>query len=148
MGKVLSALLHLQTIERQLSDVRRRLNARQNAVAAQEKRIAEFREDWQALHDQGIQCRKAADGFELELKQREEKVVSLRNALNQAKTNKEYAAILTQINTIKADNTKLEEQALEAMQKYESVKAEADELQIRIESEQKRLEEITAFRAQ
>jgi len=144
MGKLLSALLHLQTIERQLVDVRNRLRIRQNAVTAQQQRIDQIKNEWGTLDEQRLQRRKEADMLELELKEREDKVASLRGTLNTAKTNKEYATILTQINTLKADNAKLEDKALRVIQEVDNLKAEADEKQAEMDREGKRLEEIAA----
>lgn len=142
MGKTLSALLHLQSIERQLADVRGRLKTQQNAVAVQQRRIDQVREDWETLSRRTIERRTDADRLALDLKSREEDVARFRSALNTAKTNKEYAAILTQINTLKADNARIEEHALRAMQETDGIKNEADVLREKRDAEQKRLEEI------
>jgi len=142
MGKVLAALLHLQSIERQLVEVRSRLRMRQNAVAAQQRKIDQFRSDWGEFNRRRLDRRKEADRLELDLRQREEKVAGLRGVLNTAKTNKEYAAVLTQINTLKADNAKLEDQALKVIGETESLKAEADGVQAKIDDEEKRLESV------
>jgi len=142
MGQMLDGLLKLQKIERELSQVRRRLRSRQSAVDLQQRRIDEIKEKWQALHDKGATRRRDADRHELDLRESEEHVAKLRSALNTAKTNKEYAAILTQINTLKADNAKLEEAALRIIQEVDAVRIEADKVQQQIDAEAKRLEEI------
>ena len=80
-----------------------------------------------------------ADRINLDLKEKEAQVEKLRTALNTAKTNKEYAAILTQINTFKADNAKLEEEVLKIMQDVDAVKAQAEKISVQVEAEQKRL---------
>jgi predicted nucleic acid-binding Zn-ribbon protein len=122
--------------------VRRRLKSRQSAVDIQQRRINESQEKWQALHDKAGARRRDADRHELDLRESEEHVAKLRSALNSAKTNKEYAAILTQINTLKADNAKLEEAALKIIQEVDTVRLEADKVQQEIDAEAKRLEEI------
>lgn len=142
MGKMLEALLHLQSIERQLAQVKGRLKTRSNAVVSQEQRIDRLREDWNALHEDSMARRKEADQLELDLKEKEEQVSKLRTALNSAKTNKEYAAILTQINTLKADNAKLEDGVLKIMQTGDGIKADADAVQEQIDAGEKHLEEI------
>ena len=111
MRPMLEALLHLQSVERQLAHVRGKLKTRKNAVAAQERRIEQIKTEYNSLHEKALNRRKDADRLELDLRGKEEQVAKLRTALNLAKTNKEYAAILTQINTYKADNAKVEEQA-------------------------------------
>jgi len=143
MGTMLEALRHLQSIEYDLAQVRGRLRTRKSAVVRQQRKIDEHQTDWKALHDQGLSKRAEADHQELELKSREEQVSRFRTGLNTAKTNKEYAAILTQINTLKADNAKLEEEILKAMQEVDSISLDAEKLKEVVEAEGRRLEEIT-----
>jgi len=141
MGKMLEDLFRLQSIERELARVRRRLRARQNAVSIQQRRIDQLREEWEALNERAVARRKDADRLELDLKTSEGQVSKFRSALNSAKTNKEYAAILTHINTRKADNAKLEDEILRIMQDVDAVKAEADKTQEQIDAETKRLDQ-------
>ena len=142
MGQMLEGLLKLQTIERELAQVRRRLKVRQNAVNLQQGRIDQLQENWDALNQKSLARRREADRYDLDLKASEEHVSRLRTALNTAKTNKEYAAILTQINTLKADNAKLEEGGLRIMQEVDGIGAEADKVRAQIEQESKRLAEV------
>ena len=61
----------------------------------------------------------------------------LREALNQAKTNKEYSAMLVEVNTLKVDKGKIEEQALELMGQIEQLKAEVAEVEAKVAEQQK-----------
>lgn len=142
MAKTLPALLKLQSIELQLVEVRNRLRVQGAAVDAQQSRIAQFQEDYQKLHEELVTRQKEAASFELELRSKEEGVAKLRGVLNTTKTNKEYAAILTQINTIKADNSKLEDRALKAMQECDQVRAQAEEVKAQTAEAQRALEGI------
>jgi len=144
MGQLLDALLQLQSVERQLSDVRRRLRTRQLAVATQQKRIDQFHAEQKELEDRSKLRRKEADNLELDLKTRQQQVDKLRAALNAAKTNKEYAAILTQINSLKADNAKQEEDGLKILQEVEAIKTQAAQAAEKVAAEEKRLAEIQA----
>lgn len=143
MGKMLASLMGLQAVERKAAVVRRRLKSRQNAVALQQRRIAQLRADWDALHSRAMDCRKEADSLAVDLKEKEDLVARRRGSLNTAKTNKEYAAILTEINTVKADNARIEESALKAMQEVDATNAEADELQTKIDAEDARLAQVS-----
>lgn len=143
MGQTLEALLKLQSVESQLSQVRSRLRSRENAVRAQQRKIDQLRLQYDQLHDQLLNKRKQADGYDLDLKEKEEQVAKMRTSLNVAKTNKEYAAILTQINTFKADNSKIEEVALKAMQEADIIKTEAEELQVAIDQQEVTLQEVS-----
>ena len=142
MGQMLEDLLKLQSIERELAQVRSRLRTRENALAIQQRKIEQFQEEFNALEGKCLMRRKDADRYELDLRQSEEQVAKLRTALNTAKTNKEYAAILTQINTLKADNAKLEESALKVMQEVDAIRTELERVGQQVDRENKRIEEI------
>ena len=143
MGQTLEALLKLQSVETQLSQVRSRLRSRQNAVRAQQRKIDQLRQEVDEHHERLMNKRRRADELDLDLKQKEEHVAKLRTSLNAAKTNKEYAAILTEINTFRADNSKVEEEALRIMQEADAVKAEGDQIQSAMALEETILQEVT-----
>lgn len=148
MGPKLASLLKLQSIENDLSHVRRRLRSKENALRAIDRQVAELEERKAALKEESKQRQSQAGGIELELKQREQEVQKLRNALNAAKTNKEYAAILTQINTHKADNSKLEDEILKIMHGVDAVKTEIAGLNEQIAAEQAKREELASSNAE
>jgi len=83
-----------------------------------------------------------ADKLELERKTQEAHIAKLREALNHSKTNKEYAAILTQLNTDKADALKSEDQVLAAMTKVDELKKAEADLKVQLEKEQACLAEL------
>ncbi|HET6427721.1 MAG TPA: C4-type zinc ribbon domain-containing protein [Phycisphaerae bacterium] len=142
MAKTLEALLRLQSVEHQICDVRRRLASRRAAVAAQADRIARLESDLAAQHDQYMDRQKSAGAVELELRTREQEVDKLRTSLNTAKTNKEYAAILTRMNTLKADNSKYEDQGLALIQAAEEAHGRMGEIQQQIEEARVQTERV------
>lgn len=148
MGPVITALEGLQAIERDLSQVRRRRKARLRAVEAQEARIHKHKQERDSLQKASFERRKQADDFELTLRQNEEHIAKLRVTLNGAKTNKEYAALLTQINTQKADNAKFEEQALKILGEVDVLKSQIVEGDKVIAQEETKLQEIHASSAE
>jgi predicted nucleic acid-binding Zn-ribbon protein len=123
-------------------EVQRSLGRQKNAVAVQERRIEQLQGEWNDRNDRNLHRRADAERLELDLAQKDEQVAKLRAALNTAKTNKEYAAILTQINTSKADNAKYEEQALAILADVEAIRAVTDELKQKIEAETAKLDAI------
>jgi len=139
---LLESLRKLQKFEQEIAHVRSRKRVRSKAVDVQKRKIEQLEQDHTSLREQVLERRKLADSLELDLKDRDQKVVSFRSGLNAARSNKEYAAILTQINTLKADNAKIEDRALSVIQEGEKLKAQADELAGSIAEEQKRLAEI------
>ena len=142
MQTKISALLELQSIERQLTHVKRRRGMRQRAITAQQNRIEQLQTDYDATHERSLSRRKDADRLELDLREREDKVAKQRGALNTAKTNKEYAAILTQINTLRADNSRIEEQTLTILQEVDSINTQLTAIKEQVQQEQNRLADI------
>ncbi|MEI7837525.1 MAG: C4-type zinc ribbon domain-containing protein [Planctomycetota bacterium] len=145
MGTLLESLLKLQAVERQLALVRGRKRTRLNIIRVQEGKVEQLRGEQELFHQRILSRRKDGDQLTLDLKVKEDHVAKLRTSLNSAKTNKEYAAILAQLNGLKADNAKVEEQALVVMQDTEGVVEEEKKIQERVAQEQARLEEMKKF---
>ncbi len=142
MGPILSALVRLQKIEIDLGQLRRRRRNKANAVTAQESRIKKHSEELESINQQRLERRKQADELELQLREHEAHVEKLRGVLNAAKTNKEYATVLTQINTSKADNAKVEEEALKILAEVDAIQKQGEAIAAIITEEEKRLVEI------
>jgi uncharacterized protein len=148
MGRMLDALVKLQNVERQLAEVRSRLRRQNAAVAVQQQKVDEFKATLVQLQEQVQLKQKNAGSAELELKSREAEVAKFRTALNAAKTNKEYAALLTQINTIKADNAKIEDHVLKALQDVDQVRTQIEQVKSSISEAEKRLGDVQANSAE
>lgn len=115
MSNTLAALQKLQAVETQLADLRNRIAAKKRRVAQQEQRLARLEQE-QQQEQRDLRTRQVeVDRLDLDVKSREVEIAKVRNALNTAKTNKEYAALLTQLNTAKVDSGKIEEKVLELM---------------------------------
>ncbi|MFW6155054.1 MAG: zinc ribbon domain-containing protein [Planctomycetota bacterium] len=138
MGPILASLLRLQEIEHDMTHVRRRLRSKENAIRVVQRKIDELAERRGELAEQLRQQQSRIDQVDLDRASREEEIQQLRGALNRAKTNKEYAALLTQINSFKADNAKLEEQILGIMEGLDTAKVELEAIDAHIEAEEKR----------
>lgn len=143
MVTTLSALHRLQEIELELNAINSRIAAKQRSVEIQTRKLQKF-EDELATQKQAVLARQMeADRFELDRKTREAQIDKFRGALNTAKTNKEYSAILTQINVGKADNAKVEEKVLDLLTSVDESQRSATELESQLEREQQRLEQVT-----
>lgn len=142
MGPILSSLVNLQSIEMELRGTRKKLRKVQTAVKLQEQRIEQLRAVLKAKQEEIKLTQLQAARLELELKSDDAEISKMRVALNAAKTNKDYSAILTRINTDKADKSKLEEQILSLMTVVESSQSGCKEIVAQIETETHRLEDI------
>ena len=142
MATTLEALHRLQDIELQLSAIKQKLSSRQRSVKAHTHRLNSLGENIRTQHESVQRQQIEADRLDLEVKSREAEISKLRTALNTARTNKEYAAILTQINTDKADNAKLEDRILQILAKVDEMRAEVKKLEQQREQEMRRLAQL------
>ena len=113
MGPVLHSLSKLQSTENRLRAAKNKLTRCRRAVIFQENQLRNLQNTLEAKHEEIKLTKVQSDRLELELKGRDAHIAKFRAALNLAKTNKEYAAILTELNTSKADNSKIETQELD-----------------------------------
>jgi len=142
MGPILNALVTLQAIENELRTIKQRLQKTRRKVKLQEQRIDQLTAALQAKHEEIKMTRLQSSKLELELKSREEEINKYRVALNNAKTNKDYSAILTRINTDKAEKSKLEEQVLALMGQIETSQGQCRQIEKDLGEEKDRLETI------
>jgi len=130
MGETLEALHRLQDVELQLAAIRGKRESKVRRVESQKRLAAEADERLEqtvrALRDR----QKRLDLVQLDVAVRDESVKKHREALNSARTNKEYSAILAAMNTEKADNAKLESTILSLMEEIQTLEANADQLRL------------------
>jgi uncharacterized protein len=142
MGSLLSTLSQLQSVENRLRTAKVKLARCRRSVVLQENRIRSEQNTLEAKKEEIQLTTLQSDRLELELKSRDAEIAKLRAALNSAKTNKEYASLLTILNTNKADNSKLETEILNLMKDIEADQAECDKILETIEAQKQQLEVI------
>jgi predicted nucleic acid-binding Zn-ribbon protein len=141
MGPVLDGLLKLQKVENRLRAEKAKLTRCRRNVVIQENLIRSLQNALEAKKEEVQLSQLQFDRLELELKEKDQIISKLRASLNNAKTNKEYAAVLTQLNTTKADNSKIEAQSLELLKDIEADGAECEDIQRQIDEQKEKLEQ-------
>jgi len=141
MGPVLDGLIKLQSVENRLRVVKAKLARRRRNVIIQENLVRTLQNALEAKKEEILLTKVQSDRLELELKTRDEQIAKLRASLNAARTNKEYAAVLTQLNTTKADNSKTETQILDLLKDIEVDEAESKDVQGQIQEQKQKLEQ-------
>jgi predicted nucleic acid-binding Zn-ribbon protein len=144
MGPVLNGLIQLQSVENRLRAGKAKLTRCRRNVIIQENQIRSLQNALEAKKEEVQLTKVQSDRLELELKSRDETITRLRASLNSAKTNKEYAAVLTELNTTKADNSKIETQTLELLRDIEADEAECKDIQKQIDEQKQQLEQDRA----
>lgn len=142
MGPVLKGLVKLQSVENRLRAAKAKLARCRRNVIIQENHVRSLQNTLEAKREEIQLAKIQSDRLELELKSRDETIAKLRASLNSAKTNKEYAAVLTQLNTTKADNSKIETQVLELLKDIETDEAEVEKIQSEINEQKTKLEQM------
>ena len=142
MGTVLNALVKLQSVENNLRAAKTKLTRCRRNVIIKENQLRTLQNSFEAKKEEIQLARIQADRLELELKDADQTLVKYRAALNNAKSNKEYAAILTALNTTKADSSKTESQTLELMKNIDADQQQCDQIIQQIEQEKNQLNEI------
>jgi predicted nucleic acid-binding Zn-ribbon protein len=141
MGPVLNGLTKLQSVENRLRAAKAKLARSRRSVAIQENQVRSLQSALEAKKEEVQLTKMQSDRLELELRTRDQEITKLRACLNAAKTNKEYAAVLTQLNTTRADNSKIEGQILELMKSVEADEGECANIRAQIEEQKQKLEQ-------
>lgn len=142
MGPVLHGLIKLQGVENRLRAAKTKLARCRRSVLFQENQLRALQSGLEAKQEEIKLTSLQISRLELDLKGRDEQIGKLRNQLNLARTNKEYSALLTELNTAKADDSKLETQVLELMKNKEIDEAACEEIKLQIEEQRSKVEEV------
>ncbi len=145
MTATLDALLELQDIELQLVDIRRQLTQKQRLVERQQAKLQAARDRLSVEQERQRRSQMEVDSLDVDLKGRQAHVNRLREHLNTVRTNKEYAAVLAQLNNEKADTNRLESRALELMAGLDTQRQAVSEAE---EAERAEAERLRDFQAQ
>ncbi len=124
MGALLEQLRRLQAVELQLAANRRNRETKTRHIEIARRQLHQIDEKLQQNHAKAREVQMKIDSLSLDVATQEESISRHRQGLNKAKTNKEYAAILTAMNTEKADSSKLENTVLQHMEELARVKSE------------------------
>ncbi|NIA07331.1 MAG: hypothetical protein GWP14_06810 [Actinobacteria bacterium] len=142
MGPIIRSLLRLQEIESQLWALRDSLTTKQRSVSAQQRKLQQMQDQVEAKAEQLKHLQSNAANQELDLKTQESAIGKLRNALNAAKNNKEYSSILSQINSDKAETSRLEERVLALLAQVDQMQIECRQAHDQIKQGQAQLDAL------
>lgn len=134
MGETLADLQKMHALELKLATIRRARDSRVRQVDVARRRLKLAEEKSQAHHAALRERQIKIDMLSLDVSSREDSIAKHRAALTKSKTNKEYAAVLTAMNTEKADSSKIEAEVLQLMEDLGKLKEEG----ARLEEEQTR----------
>jgi len=140
MGPTNVALVKLLLADRALREAVSHYDDAAKSVRLQERRLAELHEKLKSTLAQLRERQAHSGNLELDISAREQHIYKLRAAQQNTTNNKEYQALLTQINTEKIDKSKAEDEQLAVMQTVETLTAQAGTLQTQIDEISKQYE--------
>lgn len=123
MPTLTESLRTLHRIHQQLADLRSRLERGPKQIRAVEVNVKKCETEQTQAKDAYKQAKMAADDKQLQLKQREAKLVDLQAKLNMAQSNKEYQLLKDQMAADKQANSVLADEILEALERLDQLQA-------------------------
>ena len=121
------ALRTLHRIHHQLADLRDRIDRGPKQIQAHEHAVSRLEAAAEKAREELRKTQVAVDSRQLQLRTSEARIVDLKSKLNSCGSNREYQALLTQIEADKMTNSVLEDEILEGMDKVERYQARLKE---------------------
>lgn len=119
----------------------RGLRSRQDAAGRrrdlQQKKLDQLKQQQSELNEELKRTQAHQSSLEADAGGVDEKMDKLREQMNTVTNNKEYSALLVEINTLKIEKGKIEELALEQMTRVEEMQGRADELSAKVDEQSK-----------
>jgi len=123
MPRLTESLRTLHRIHRQHSDLRDRLQRGPRQINVADGSVKKTEADLTQAKDAYKQSKMASDEKQLQLRQREAKLVDLQAKLNMAQSNKEYQLLKDQMAADRQANSVLADEILEALEKLDQLQA-------------------------
>ena len=130
-------LVDLQRIDAEIYNLKKQLDEKPVFIEELKQRFEENKATLKKLEDKLKHILLARKEQELELKSQEESITKANTQLSQIKTNKEYTAKLSEIESIKADKSIIEEKILLFYEEGDGVSAEVAKEKTKVADEEK-----------
>lgn len=137
MAVTAEILRELHRVHRQLSDLRHRVARGPKQVKAGEAHVASQEEALKQAKEAYTKARVAADQKQLQLRQREARILDLKGKLNACSSNREYQALKEHIAADEQANRVLEDEILECLERIDLLQKGVGE----VEQQLKRVKE-------
>lgn len=122
-------LLKVFRVDQQIRGLQSRLRGAERFLKEQVRQLSEIETTRTSIQGQLRQLKASVSNLELETKQIDQHIEELRDRMNQAKTNKEYKALLTEVNTFKERRGALDDNELGHLDKVEKLETQLAELE-------------------
>lgn len=125
---LMSNLLSLYQVDAQVRGLRNRLDSAERYRTAQTRQVQELSLEREELLVHKRQVQANIGNLESENSGLDERLEKLRTVLNGASTNKQYTAVLTELNTVKVSRSECDDRILKEMEKIEAIEDQAQKI--------------------
>ena len=126
---VTGKLVRVYQVDKQIRGLKSRLRAAERFLSEQTRLLGELEAKKGAIEGQLRQLTASASNEEGEAARVNERIDELRERMNSARTNKEYKALLTEVNTLKEERARHEDEAIERLEKIEALRTQLSEIE-------------------
>jgi uncharacterized protein len=130
-------LHELFLVDQQLRGINARLSGATARLQAQQNKLDQIHRQRGELADQLKHTQAKASSLEHQADDLENRITQVRAQMNSVKHNKEYQALLVEVNTFKAEKEKLEDEALEHLGRIEQMRQELQQTDERAVEQEK-----------
>jgi uncharacterized protein len=134
----------LYLLDQQVRGLRSRLDAARRRQRALETKRDQLQQQQAELAQQLKQAQASAASLEHQAADVDQRIEQLRQQMNSVRSNKEYSALLVEVNTLKQAKSEHEDGALEKMSEVDALKARLAEIETRAADQQKMVDRAAA----
>ena len=134
-------LTQLYRFDQQIRGLRSRVDSATRRLAAQRAKLDQYQRQASELHDQLLQAKATAANLASDAQATQDRVEKVRQTMATVRSNKEYSALLVEVNTLKIEQEKIQDKELEQMVRVEEIEGRHKEVQDKA-SEQGRLVDL------
>ncbi|RLC04269.1 MAG: hypothetical protein DRH90_09100 [Deltaproteobacteria bacterium] len=127
MREQISILVRLQTIDSDIQKIESRLGKVDGEIAALDSELDEFESSIKEKVAIGEKYQKTFRSLESDANMNLPKIAKSKEKLTSVKTNKEYQALLKEVEDLKTANSKIEDQMLEILEQSDTAEAQLSE---------------------
>ena len=138
----LQTLIELQNIDSVILDLQQKISDFPKIIQRLDKQIADHEDNLQTMQSRLEEQEKLRRAKELDVDSRTAQIKKYQGQLLQVKTNKEYSALLAEINGLKTKNSLTEDDILELMESIDRAKNTIAETQQELKKEKNKIHQF------
>ena len=134
-------LLAVFRVDKEISGLQSRLTAAERFLTEQTKKLADIGAQAESLNAQIRQLKASSSNAEGESERLKGHIDELREKMNNSTSNKEYKALLSEVNNLKEQRSVFDEQGIEQLEKIDQLTKQLEELEA-AKAEREKMREV------